>query len=93
MRIAELITLTEDESVILKKWERGRSTPARLVLRAQIVLSAAAGERNDQIASKLGCRRLATTLREGPHRWHRERCAAPRPKAESPRLGRSGDLA
>lgn len=57
MRVAETITLSEVESTVLKKWERGRSTPVRLVLRARIVLSAAAGERNDQIAEKLGCTR------------------------------------
>jgi hypothetical protein len=34
-----------------------RSTRAGLVLRARIVLSAAAGERDDQIAEKLGCTR------------------------------------
>ena len=45
MRIAKIITLTDEERIALKKWSRGRSTPARLVLRAQIVLAASAGQR------------------------------------------------
>jgi len=36
----------------LLRWSRGRSTPARLVLRANIVLDAAQGLRNEDIAEK-----------------------------------------
>jgi transposase len=42
----------------LQRWSRGRSTPARLVLRAQIVLRAAEGLGNKGIALKLGTDRL-----------------------------------
>ena len=38
MRVACEITLTDDERQTLTRWSRGRSTPARLVLRAKIVL-------------------------------------------------------
>jgi transposase len=41
----------------LTKWARGRSTPARLVQRAKIILAAADGKRNDEIASVVGCTR------------------------------------
>jgi hypothetical protein len=43
MRTAKRIDLTDDERATLETWSRGRSTPARLVLRAKIVLAAAAG--------------------------------------------------
>lgn len=53
MRIATAIELTDDERTTLQRWSRGRSTPSRLVLRAKIVLAAAAGQRNDEIAQEL----------------------------------------
>jgi transposase len=43
--------------VTLTKWSRGRSTPARLVLRSRIVLAAADGRENKDIAAELGCTR------------------------------------
>lgn len=57
MRVAVSITLTEQERVTLNKWARGRSTPARLVQRARIVLAAADGLENREIAVQLGCTR------------------------------------
>lgn len=53
MRVAPTITLTEADRGILERWSRGRSTPARLVLRAQVVLAAAAGLTNQVIAEQL----------------------------------------
>lgn len=57
MRVAVSISLTETERATLTKWSRGRSTPARLVLRAKIVLAAAQGRENIEIAADLGCTR------------------------------------
>ncbi len=57
MRVAKVITLTDEERTTLTKWSRGRSTPERLVLRAKIVLAAAGGRRNDEIAVELKCTR------------------------------------
>jgi len=57
MRVAVSIELTDEERVTLTKWSRGRSTPARLVQRAQVVLLAADGLQNKQIAAELGCKR------------------------------------
>ena len=62
MRIAPSITLTGAERQALDRWARGRSTPARLVQRAKIVLRAAEGVRNDIIASELGTDRLLVGL-------------------------------
>ena len=58
MRVAPTITLTNQDRRILEHWSRGRSTPTRLVLRAQIVLQAAAGMANNVIAQNLGTDRL-----------------------------------
>ena len=54
MRVAPEITLDDKERRILQRWSRGRSTPARLVLRAKIVLLAAKSKQNKDIASELG---------------------------------------
>src|SRR5450830_1839881 len=56
MRIAPSIQLTDDVRATLESWSRGRSTPARLVTRAKIVLLAAEGIENKTIAE-----RVATT--------------------------------
>lgn len=57
MWVAQAITLTLDERATLTRWSRGRSTPARLILRARVVLTAAAGRQNKDIALELGCTR------------------------------------
>lgn len=53
MRVATPIQLTDDERSTLTRYSRGRSTPARLVLRARIVLAAAEGTLNKDIAKDL----------------------------------------
>ena len=57
MRVAQVVTLTSQQRATLTKWSRGRSTPARLVVRAKIVLAAADGRENQEIAVELGCTR------------------------------------
>jgi transposase len=57
MRTAPTIILDEEVRGKLVKWARGRSTPMRLVQRARIVLSAAGGRRNKDIAEELGVSR------------------------------------
>jgi transposase len=54
MRVAVSITLSDQDRKILRRWSRGRSTPARLVTRANVVLRAADGWENKQIAAELG---------------------------------------
>jgi transposase len=51
MRIAPAITLSSDQQATLEQWARSRSLPARVVERARIVLLAAAGQQDKQIAS------------------------------------------
>jgi transposase len=51
---ATVITLTQDERRVLEQVVRTSTAPAREVLRARIVLAAAAEQRNDAIARRLG---------------------------------------
>lgn len=69
MRIAVPVTVTPEDRRTLERWSRGRSTPQRLVTRAKIVLLAAAGKRNQQIAAELAIEALTVA------RW-RKRFAA-----------------
>ena len=85
MRVARAITLTDEERVTLTKWARGRSTPARLVQRAKIVLAAAEGRENKEIAAELGCtRRTVGTWR---NRFAKGRLAEI--EHDAPRSGRT----
>jgi transposase len=56
--VAPKITLTDEDRQTLERWSRGRSIPARQVLRAQIVLLAAEGKDNQSIAAELDTDRL-----------------------------------
>jgi transposase len=88
MRIAKAVVLTANERVTLTKWARGRSTPARLVQRAKIILAAADGKRNDEIASVVGCTRRTVGT------W-RNRCAERRLtgiEKDAPRGGRTASV-
>src|ERR1019366_3209006 len=54
MRVAPAIVLTEDQERTLQLWSRGRSLPARQVERAHVILLAAAGKQDLEIAAELG---------------------------------------
>jgi transposase len=85
MRVAKAITLTDEERGTLVQWARGRSTPARLVLRAKIVLAAADGRQNKDIAAQLGC--LRKTVGTWRTRFVNERLAGI--EHDAPRGGRT----
>lgn len=88
MKTAARIELTSEERRTLERWSRGRSTPARLVLRAQIVLRAADGTQNKDIALELKTSRKTVGL------W-RERFAASGLagiEKDAPRPGRTPTL-
>jgi len=82
MRVAPRIALTKEQKTELEHVARGRRTQARLVLRARIVLLAAAGHTDLEIAEQLGvvprtaARWRARFLKEGPAGLERD---APRP--------------
>jgi transposase len=85
MKIAPRIVLSDEERKKLTTWSRGRSTPARLVLRAKIVLAAAEGKTNEDIAADLGASKPTVG------RW-RTRFAALRTagiEKDAPRPGRT----
>ena len=54
MRVAPPIVLTEEQKRTLHQWARGRSLPARQVERARVVLLAAAGKQDLEIAAEVG---------------------------------------
>lgn len=54
MRIAPALEVSDEDRHCLERWSRGRTTPTRLVLRSKIVLLAAAGRLNKEIAAELG---------------------------------------
>ena len=58
MRVAPEIVLTEDERVELTKLSQSRLTSVRLAQRAQIVLLAANGKQNQEIAEEMGVGRI-----------------------------------
>ena len=57
MRVAPKIILNQQQRATLERWARGRSTPTRLMQRANILLLAAVGKQNDQIGQELSLSR------------------------------------
>lgn len=57
MRVAPKVTVTDEDRKTLERWARGRSSPVRLMQRAQIVLLAAQGQENKDIAGEIGVTR------------------------------------
>jgi len=53
VRVADRITLIDDERETLERWARSRTTPIRLVQRAKIILWASEGRTNKWIAAEL----------------------------------------
>jgi transposase len=84
MRVAPKIELSPEEKTILSKWSRGRSTPARLVLRARVVLLAAEGVQSREIALRLKTSRQTVGLWRS--RFAARRCAGI--EKDAPRGGR-----
>lgn len=62
MRIAVAVELNDAERKTLEQYARGRSTPARLVVRAKIVLLAERGRENKAIAAELGVQEKTVAL-------------------------------
>jgi len=88
VRVAPSIVLSEGEKSQLLCWSRGRSTPQRVVLRSKIVLMAADGTQNHEIAERLHARPKTVTLwrsRFSVHRLDGILKDAPRP-GRKPRI-------
>ena len=86
MRMAPRVVLTDEQRTVLQRWARGRTTPARLVRRAKIVLLAAEGKENVEIADELEIERTIVG------RWRRRFVAKGLAGIEkdAPRGGRPG---
>lgn len=65
MRVAPKLELTAEQRTTLLTWANGRKTPVRLAERARIVLSAAEGRQDSQIAAELSITRAKVA------RWRR----------------------
>src|SRR3954453_5588745 len=59
MRRACQISLSDTDRTTLERWSRARSIQARLVTRARVVLAAAEGRQNKDIAAELKITRAA----------------------------------
>ena len=95
MRRAITIELTDEERATLERLVRAGTTPQRLVTRARIVLLAADGTENQDIATELGVAR--GTARRWRKRFAEQRLAgiekdAPRPGAPSPKRAELTEL-
>jgi transposase len=88
MRIAPSLGLTVEQRTTLEEWARARSLPARVVERARIVLLAAAGEQDKEIA-----RQLSLTPKK-VSRWRKRFLALGLPGLEkdAPRSGRKRQI-
>ncbi len=89
MRVAPTITLTDQQRQTLEQWARCRSLPARQVGRARIVLLAAAGRQDLEIADEL---RISN---QKAARWRKRFLAAGITGLEkdAPRPGRTPSIA
>lgn len=88
MKTAPAIILSAAERRTLLGWSRGRRTPARLVLRARIVLAAAEGTMNKDIATQLGTSKKTVSLWRG--RFAESRVAGI--ETDAPRPGRQRSI-
>src|SRR5215469_2253780 len=68
MRIAPAISLSSEQQATLEQWARSCSLPARVVERARIVLLAAHGQQDKQIAAALKITPKKVSRRRG--RFH-----------------------
>lgn len=84
MRVAPEVLISTEERQQLERFARGRSTPARLVQRSQIVLLASAGKENREIAAELGIARHTV----GRWRSRYAQMGLPGIEKDSPRSGR-----
>jgi len=80
---AAVIVLTDAERAELEGWARRRSSAAGLALRSRIVLAAASGESNSDMAARMGISR--TTVTRWRNRFVEQRCDG---LLDEPRPGR-----
>jgi hypothetical protein len=54
MRVAPQVVLTEEQQRTLQQWARTRSLPSRQVERARVILLAATGKQDLEVAAEIG---------------------------------------
>jgi transposase len=65
MRVARAIVVSDEDRLALSKWAAGRTTPVRLAQRSRIVLLAADGMANKDIAVEVGVNRRTVSRWRG----------------------------
>lgn len=88
VRVAAPIVLSPEDRDELAGWSRGRSTPAKLVLRARILLAAADGRPNDEIADEVGTSANTVCLWRARFRA----CGIDGVRRDAPRPGRKPEV-
>lgn len=88
MRVAPQVTLTTEQKAALTAWANGRKTPVRLAERARIVLLAAEGRQDQDIAAALSITPKKTA------RWRRRFLdkGLPGIEKDAPRPGRTPSI-
>jgi transposase len=88
MRVAPPVKLTEDQDRTLQQWARARSLPARQVERARVVLLAAAGKQDLEIAAEIGISNQKAA------RWRKRflKMGLPGLEKDAPRSGRTPSI-
>jgi transposase len=89
MRVARLIALDSEQKQALEQWARARSLPMRLVERARIVLAAASGKQDKEIAAEVG------VSAQKAARWRNRflELGMPGLEKDAPRPGRAPSIA
>jgi transposase len=88
MRVAPKVELTPEQTSSLEQWANGRKTPVRLAERAKIVLSAAQGQQDLEIAAELSITPKKVS------RWRHRflRLGLPGLQKDAPRPGRTPSI-
>jgi transposase len=84
VRVAKQLMIREEDRATLEKWSHGRSTPVRLMQRARVVLLAATGKQNMEIADLVSLDRRMVSVWRG--RYTRDGIRGI--EKDSPRSGR-----
>ncbi|WP_205876017.1 IS630 family transposase [Mycobacterium camsae] len=89
---AAVIVLTDAERAELEGWARRRTSAAGLALRSRIVLAAADGESNSDMATRMGISR--TTVQRWRNRFVEQRCDGllDEPRPGRPRMVGDGQI-
>ena len=85
MRVAPRIELSAEQRTALEAWAKGRKTPVRVAERARVILLAADGKQNLEIAEALSI----SVQKAARWRWRFMEHGLPGLEKDAPRPGRT----